>query len=472
MGVVYDKVTCPVKHTGYVPVPLTRQTMQQHRQKVLQKMQMQNLDVLMVYADREHGANFAYLTGFEPRFEESVLVLHADGTCYLLLGNENLKMVNYSFIPATAIHVPHFSLPNQPMGTEKTLDKLFCDAGITNGQTIGCVGWKHFTSRLDDTENLIDIPAFIVDAVRKINRDGKLIHAAGVFLDSADGVRIVMNANEVAHYEYGAGLASACVMDVLDAVEPGKTELELAAIMAPDGQPNNVTTICATGERFTDAIVFPRNKKVVLGDKFSVTLGLRGGLTSRAAYVVNSEDELPEEVKDYLDKVVCPYYKAAVTWYETVGIGVTGQELFDKVQEVLPKEKYNWVLNPGHYTGADEWVASPFFPGSTVTLQSGMLLQMDILPSVAGYGGANAEDGIVIADKYLREELQEHYPETWKRMQVRRTYMKEVLNINLREEILPLSDLCGYLRPYLLNRTWAMKKAPEGSGIQGRIHVS
>ena len=32
-------------------------------------------DWLVVYADREHLANMAFLTGFEPRFEEALLIL-------------------------------------------------------------------------------------------------------------------------------------------------------------------------------------------------------------------------------------------------------------------------------------------------------------------------------------------------------------------------------------------------------------
>ena len=32
-------------------------------------------DFLVVYADREHSANLSYLTGFDPRFEEAVLVV-------------------------------------------------------------------------------------------------------------------------------------------------------------------------------------------------------------------------------------------------------------------------------------------------------------------------------------------------------------------------------------------------------------
>ena len=458
MNVVLDKVKKPEKHIGYVPVDLTKETMAEHRTVILQKMAEKELDVLLVYADREHGSNYAYLTGFEPRFEESILVLHKDGTCFLMLGNENLKMRNYSFIEAKTVHVPHFSLPNQPMETEKTLDQLFEEAGICDGMNIGCVGWKLFTSRLEENENLIDLPAFMVDAVRRVNVNGTLKHAAGIFLDPEKGARVRMNANEIAHYEYGAGLASACILDVLDEIEAGKTELELASKLAPDGQPVNVTTICATGERFTNAVVFPRNKKVQLGDKFSVTLGLRGGLTSRAAYVADTEKDLDESVRDYVDKVVKPYYCAAVTWYETVGIGVVCQTVYDRVNEVLPKDVYKWTLNPGHYTGQDEWVGSPIFPGTKAVLQSGMMLQMDIIPSVAGYGGVSAEDGIAIADAELREEMKLRYPETWKRIEDRRRYMKEELGIELKEEILPMSDACGYLRPYLLNRVMAMKK--------------
>lgn len=451
----------PRGHEDYLPVNLTRATMEEHRQKVLDKMQEQGLDVLMIYADREHGANYAYLTGFEPRFEESVLVLHLDGTCFLMLGNENLKMCAYSFIKAHPIHVPHFSLPYQPMGNKKNLDGLFAEAGIVNGQRIGFAGWKLFTSLTDDNEALLDAPAFIVDTVRRLNPDGDIVNAAGIFLNPETGLRTYMNANEIAHYEYGAGLASSRMLKALNAAAPGKTELEVADVLTACGQPLTVTTICAAGERFVEAVVFPRDKKIQRGDKFSMTLGLRGGLTSRAAYVAESEADLPENVRDYVERAAIPYYRAAVTWYECVGIGVTGEELYSRIEQILPKETYHWVLNPGHSTGADEWVASPVYPDSKIRLASGMMMQMDIIPSVSGYGGANAEDGIAIADEALRDELRTVYPKTWERIQERRRFMKEDLGIELKEEILPMSDMCGYMRPYILNHDCALKKAEE-----------
>ena len=46
-------------------------------------------DWLAVYADREHLANIAFLTGFEPRFEEALFVLGAGDRRVLIVGNES-----------------------------------------------------------------------------------------------------------------------------------------------------------------------------------------------------------------------------------------------------------------------------------------------------------------------------------------------------------------------------------------------
>lgn len=456
--ITYTNVPAPQAAANYVPVDLTAETMRQRRDKVFAAMEAQRFDALLVYADREHGSNFAYLTGFAPRFEEAVLVLHRDGRTVMMLGNENLKMAARSLLPIDqVVHVPHFSLPCQPMGTEYSLPALFVQAGIENGMRLGLAGWKFFTSEYDDNSALFDIPSFIVDAVRTADPDGGLISAGGIFLDPASGVRTVYNANEIAHFEFGAGLASSRVLAAMDAVAVGKNELEIADVLTCCGQTPTVTTICATGDRFTNAVIAPRNKAVALGDTFSLTLGLEGGLTSRAAYVARTEEDLPEKVRDYVDKVAIPYYRACVAWLETAAAGVKAGALYDAVEAVLPKAEYHWVLNPGHYTDRDEWSSSPCYPGSGIPLRSGMLFQLDIIPSVPGYGGVSEEDGLAIADAKLRGEIASEYPEVWARFERRRHYMKDVLNIQISDDILPLSDTLGYLRPLLLDHDRALK---------------
>ena len=72
------------------------------------------LDALLVYADREHFANLAYLTRFDPRFEEALLILVPGRAPVLLVGNEG---VAYAAVVPPGIEViryQSFSLVNQP----------------------------------------------------------------------------------------------------------------------------------------------------------------------------------------------------------------------------------------------------------------------------------------------------------------------------------------------------------------------
>src|SRR3954451_11937432 len=51
-------------------------------------MDARGYDHLVLWADREHSANMAYVTGFDPRFEEAVLVVARSGDPAMLVGNE------------------------------------------------------------------------------------------------------------------------------------------------------------------------------------------------------------------------------------------------------------------------------------------------------------------------------------------------------------------------------------------------
>ncbi|MGA2548030.1 MAG: hypothetical protein ABSF43_15890, partial [Rectinemataceae bacterium] len=46
------------------------------------------LSHLFIYGDREHFANIHYFTGYDPRFEESILVLSEGSRPTIFVGNE------------------------------------------------------------------------------------------------------------------------------------------------------------------------------------------------------------------------------------------------------------------------------------------------------------------------------------------------------------------------------------------------
>jgi len=460
MPITLTTIKQPEIYLNVPSVVLDDQTIQQRRSKVLQGMAKQHLDALVVYADKEHGGNFEYLTGFIPRFEEGLLVLHKSGEAVLVLGNENLKLAQYSRVPASVVHAPWFSLPNQPMDTTLSLQEVLQQAGLRDQQRVGIAGWKLFTGANDNNTSLFDIPTFIFQALQSaLPTTCELLNATGLFISPRDGARITNNPNEIAHYEYGANLASSAALTALNAVELGKTEKSIAALLAAEGQANNVVTIAATGERFENANLYPSDKQIQLGDKFSLTVSYKGGLTSRAAYVVSQAEELSAEVQDYLKVVAIPYYQAVVSWLEQMRVGVKGHEVYELIERVLPKADYHWHLNPGHLVADEEWLCSPIYPSSDIPLSSGMLLQIDIIPSRKGYAGASIEDTIALADEPLRLQLATQYPELWQRICTRRDYLRDVLNIQLHEDVLPLSNTVGYLRPYLLNKELALVRS-------------
>lgn len=447
----------PAIYLNTPSVVLNNQTIEERLRKILQGMAQQNLDSLVVYADKEHGGNFEYLTGFIPRFEEGLLVLHKSGEAVLVLGNENLKLAQHSRIPATVVHAPWFSLPNQPMDTTLSLSEVLQQAGLRGQKRVGIAGWKLFTGINDNNKSLFDIPTFIFLALQSaLTPAYELLNATDLFISPRMGARTTNNANEIAHYEYGANLASGAALTALNAIELGKTEKSIAALLAADGQANNVVTIAATGDRFENANLYPSDKQIQKGDKFSLTVSYKGGLTSRAAYVVSQENELHDEVRDYLDVVAIPYYQAVVSWLEYMRVGIKGHEVYELIEQVLPKNEYHWHLNPGHLVADEEWLCSAIYPASDIPLSSGMLLQIDIIPSRKGYAGASIEDTIALADEPLRLKIATLYPELWQRISARRNYIREVLNIHLHEDVLPLSNTVGYLRPYLLNKDLAL----------------
>ena len=449
------EIEAPKPEEGLIPVMLSDETMQNRKARLLENMQKDGFDAVVIYADLEHGSNFEYLCGFLPRFEEALLILHANGKAFMVLGNENLNKAGKARIEAVPIHMPHFSLPNQPMQTEKSVAQILASCELEDAEKIGLIGWKNFTSHVEDNHLLFDLPYFLVEALKTVCGKAQFANAAYLLIGE-NGVRTTNNANEFAHYEYGAALAGNCILKTMDRLKVGKTEMEMAETLAADGQRHSVVTIMATGARFEKANLYPGNKQIQCGDKISITTGFKGGLQSRAGYAVECAEQLPEKEQDYLKAVAIPYFQAVKTWLETIKIGINGNDLYEAVEAVLPKEDYGWTLNPGHLCADEEWMSSPIYPQSEETLQSGMLFQIDIIPSVNGYGGVSCESGILLADEQLRKAIAKEYPAVWERIVKRRAYMQEVLGIRIQEDVLPTSMATAYLRPYLLKKEMAL----------------
>jgi len=442
------------------------------------------LNAVVVYADREHSANLAYLTGYDARFEEALLVFNlqpeaADPATTrtdmipirlperqptLLVGNEGWAYASVSPVPFNKVLYQNFSLPGQPRNASESLDTILRKAGISEESKVGVVGWKSFTDRDAAGENTwLDIPAYIADTLRLIvGEKGEVINVTDSLIDPTDGLKNINDVDQLAAFEFAATHTSQSLRNVLFGLKPGMTEYEAVQLMQLNGIPHSVHLMLSSGDRTKLGLPSPSSKVIQNGDPFTMAFGLFGALNARAGFVVKDADELPEGIRDYVDRLVAPYFQAVVDWYELVGIGVTGGELYEAIHNHIGDPFFGVSLNPGHFIHLDEWTHSPVYKDSIVPLKSGMAIQVDVIPATGtSYFTTNIEDGIALADEELRAAFAECYPEAWTRIQARRDYMQNVLGIRLKPEVLPFSNIPAYLPPYLLSPNRAMQMIDE-----------
>jgi hypothetical protein len=204
----------------------------------------------------------------------------------------------------------------------------------------------------------------------------------------------------------------------------------------------------------------PTSKIIEIGDPLTTAVGYWGSLSSRVGWVVEDQSQMPANAADYVERLAAPYFATAAEWYETIGLGVSGGTLDALVRKRLDTPFFNLVLNPGHLIHIDEWMNTPVYPGSTETFYSGQAVQCDIIPAVgAPYYSSNIEDGIALLDERGRDQLKAEFPGMHERIQARRAFMKDVLGIALKPEVLPFSNLAAALQPYLLSPTQMLSKA-------------
>ncbi len=177
-------------HTPELPASLYEERLERLRARMAER----GYDRLVLYADREHSANVAWLTGFDPRFEEAIVIVGADGDPAVLVGNECVGMARSAPQPMRVILHQDLSLPSQPRHRSRPLRDELGDEGIVDGRRIGMVGWKSFAER-----STLDAPSFLVDAVRElVGGAGSVDNATDLLIDPADGLRVHNEVDQLA----------------------------------------------------------------------------------------------------------------------------------------------------------------------------------------------------------------------------------------------------------------------------------
>ncbi|MGI9363808.1 MAG: M24 family metallopeptidase [Rhizobiaceae bacterium] len=426
---------------------------------LLSRVSSESLDALVIYADREHAANLSWLTGFDPRFEEALLVVVPNRTPTLLTGPENVGVAGTIPFDVNVVLYPPMGLMGQDRKQTLPLPDLLSDAGISNSMTIGACGWKYYgPSESPQYESWLELPAYVVDTLRDlVGQTGKVVNAGAIMMNPEDGLRSVNSIDELARYEFAACHTSESVKRVVLNSRPGMREYEAAQNLQSVGMPLSCHPMFSSGSRAWHGLLSPTSRVLKKGDAVTNAYGVQGALNCRAGWLANDAGDLPSGQQDYVEVLVRPYFEAVAEWLETIEIGVEGGVLDAIIRKRLGDPFFGVHLNPGHLIHLEEWMHTPIYQGSTTKLRSGMAIQVDVIPATGTpYFTTNMEDGIILLDSKGRSEFAEKYPQAMKRIEQRRAFMLEQLGIQLKPDCLPLSNLAGWLPPFWLSPDQAM----------------
>jgi Xaa-Pro aminopeptidase len=446
-----QRLDWPDNGTPDLPPPFALAEAEARLAAVRAAMERASYAALVVYGDREHAANLHWLTGFDPRFEEAVLVV-TGGDAMLIAGNECLAYTVVSpLVAAGQVRTglcASLSLPSQPRDSRRLWDWLA--ETIPAGATVGAVGWKWYgADELPpgaDPALALDIPAFLADPLR--DRAGRVENATALFMHPDHGLRARVSVDDIARLEFSNHMAAAALKRMIFALQEGMTDFAAVEAARIGGLPMGCHVTFAMGD--TPGLSGPIGDRIRRGVPASFNIAHWGSNICRAGWMARGPGDLPDSASAYLEKFVFPYAQAMSDWCGMMRPGVMGGAVWAMIHDRLPAP-FGITLNPGHLIGLDEWMSSPIMPGSEIPLASGMAMQMDVIPAHADWGSTRMEDGYAIADAGLRDHLARRHPNVTRRCAARAEFMRRVIGMDVPADLLPLADTCGIIAPWLLD---------------------
>jgi hypothetical protein len=306
-----------------------------------------------------------------------------------------------------------------------------------------------------DPAYTFDLPQYIMDEIYIAAERTLVTNFTEELTGLSDGIRLrVYSAKEIAVAEAAACRCAGVILNMLQNLKPGITEYELAERSKAGFAPWSMFPLTNFGaEHVKIGLASPSDTKhLALGDVCALCYGIRGSLISRVAVASYDQASMSNGLGDMLYSFYGKYFEALGQWYEKLSIGCTGDDLHKAVHDIIGSEEFGVTLNTGHYTGMDEWVNSLVYEDSPYVIPDGAYLQADMIASAdQPVRTAICEDALIVAGEDLRNQLKIEYPDVYMRIIKRQQMLRDVVGINVSDEVLPLSNLNAAMFPFMLN---------------------
>jgi Xaa-Pro aminopeptidase len=343
------------------------------------------LDVLVANCNDSDYSNVRYFSNFWPLFETAGVAIAANGRCALMVGPESTKYAaDRSVIQDifTLIEYRESADPSYPEAKVGSFKDVFSFLGVKGPRPrIGVAGY------------LVSNPIQL-EGLRANYPDSEIVRQEEI----VRSLRAIKSENELACMREGYRITELAIEDVVKAIRPGMTELQLVGVAQKtvyehgaeyEGLPMYVFSEKSTSH----AISRSTYREIGAGDLVQLNLSAKVEGYSPSIGVPVSMGKLEKGKRDLVE-----FCLEMHKWtYDQVREGVLACDIAKRYYEkfVAAGRKDSYVYGPCHGTGLIE-VEAPWMETSSVyNLKENMTFQVDTFVSGPSYG-MRWETGIAV----------------------------------------------------------------------------
>ena len=350
-------------------------------------LRRENLDVLIVNGNEADYANPRYFSGFWPLFERAGVAIAANGDAALMVGPESSifgadrNKLDKIF---TLLAYRESANPAYPELKPDTFHDVFKSLGISGEHLrIGVASY-------------LDTSVVIFNAIREAFPKAEIVDAGHIMVE----LRRIKSENELACLREGYRIANIATEEVIKAIRPGMTELQMVGVAQKavyengaeyEGLPMYVFSEASTRH----AISRSSYREFQKGDIVQLNLSAKiDGYSAAIGYPI-CLGKLEGQRRD-----IVQFCREAHTWSEQqVKAGVYAADIAKGFYKYFVDHGYekNYVYGPLHGTGIIEVEAPWCETSSDYFLQENMTYQVDTYISADTFG-TRWEKGIAVKE--------------------------------------------------------------------------
>ena len=213
-------------------------------------------------------------------------------------------------------------------------------------------------------------------------------------------LRLLKEEEEIESLRHAARLTDAAYRKVLERIEPGRTEIEVAlmigSIIGELGGTLAFPSLVQSGPNSALPHLEPSSRKLEQGDLVLLDFGAaHNGYRADCTRMVVIGDPTAEQTK--IHRIVLEAHDAAIG---AVRPGVTTGEVDAAARRVIEAAGYGeqFFHRVGHGLGLEDHEDPSMDPGSTTALKPGMVFTIEPGIYIPGWGGVRIEDDVVVTD--------------------------------------------------------------------------